>query len=201
MKLGLIDYGAGNLASVERAFARLGAETLRVRTAEELDAAGAIVLPGVGHFAALGRALDRQGLLAPLRDALAAGRAYLGICLGLHALFEWSEEAPDVAGLGALPGVVRSLPTSVKLPHMGWNRVQPCGQSRLLASLDSGAWFYFAHSFAVSAAGAGMVASCNYGTAFAAVVEQDNLFAVQFHPEKSGETGTAVLRTFLEVAR
>ncbi len=201
MKLTLVDYGAGNLPSVERAFERLGAPTCRATRGEDLAGAEAIVLPGVGHFGALARALACNDLGPVLRMALERGVPMLGICLGLQALFESSEEAPAEAGLGWIPGVVRPLPANVKLPHMGWNRLRRVHPSRLLAGIPEDAWFYFAHSYGASEGGETTVAVCDYGESFAAVIERDRLAAVQFHPEKSGESGSAVLRNFLELAR
>jgi imidazole glycerol-phosphate synthase subunit HisH len=198
--LTLVDYGAGNLASVERAFDRLGARTRRARRGEELNDAEAIVLPGVGHFGALARALNREGMAAALGAAVERGTALLGICLGLQVLFARSEEAPGEAGLGWLAGDVRALPANVKLPHMGWNQVRRGGTSVLLGGIREDAWFYFAHSYAAFEAGEAAVAVCDYGAPFAAVVEHKRVAAVQFHPEKSGEAGAQVLRNFLEMA-
>lgn len=201
MILTLVDYGAGNLPSVERAFRRLQIETRRAVRGADLAGAEAIVLPGVGHFSALARALASNGLGAALSEALDRGRAVLGICLGLQACFERSEEAPEEAGLGWLTGVVRPLPADVKLPHMGWNQLRHVRPSTLLAGIPEGAWFYFAHTYAAFEAGEAAVALCDYGASFASVVERGHLAAVQFHPEKSGEVGAAVLRNFLELAR
>lgn len=201
MKIALVDYGAGNLPSVERAFARLGVRTRRVTSPATLDGADAIVLPGVGHFAALMDALSKNGLDIPLRQAICSGVPFLGICLGLQALFEGSEEAPELAGLAVLPGRVSALPRTGKLPHMGWNQLRRIRANRLLAGLSEAAWFYFAHSYAVMDGGAHVAAVCEHGLAFASVVEQENLMAVQFHPEKSGEAGARVLQNFLEAVR
>ena len=200
MILTLVDYGAGNLASVERAFERLGACTRRARSAEELGDADAIVLPGVGHFGAMARALNRGGIAEALSAAVDRGAALLGICLGLHVLFARSEEAAGEAGLGWLGGEVRALPANVKLPHMGWNQVRRVGPSVLLNGIAENAWFYFAHGYAAFEAGEVAVAVCDYGATFAAAVERARVAAVQFHPEKSGEAGAKVLRNFLEMA-
>jgi imidazole glycerol phosphate synthase glutamine amidotransferase subunit len=199
--LTLVDYGAGNLPSVERAFRRLGAPTKRAVCGKDLERAEAVVLPGVGHFGALARALLKNERDRALRAALDRGAALLGICLGLQACFERSDEAPDEAGLGWLAGAVRPLPTDVKLPHMGWNQVRRVRPSALLAGIPEDAWFYFAHSYAAFDAGEATVAVCDYGASFAAVVERGRLAAVQFHPEKSSDAGAAVLRNFLELAR
>jgi imidazole glycerol phosphate synthase glutamine amidotransferase subunit len=200
MKVTLIDYGAGNVASVERALQRLGAASLRSSSPECFAKAEALLLPGVGHYAALIRALDERALRAPLLDAIQRGVPFLGVCLGLQALYEGSEEAPALSGLHLLPGSVRSLPTTVKLPHMGWNQLKRTGPSRLLKGISADAYFYFAHSFAATASNGETVALCNHGTDFAAVIERENIFAVQFHPEKSGDAGAQLLQNFLRLA-
>jgi imidazole glycerol phosphate synthase glutamine amidotransferase subunit len=210
MKITLIDYGAGNLPSVERALVRLGAATERTASAEILVAASAIVLPGVGHYAALIRALDTDGLRDSLLAAIGRGVPFLGICLGLQALYETSDEAPELSGLKLLPGCVRALAGAAKLPHMGWNRVRNVNDgSRLLEGIGGDAYFYFAHSFAAIHRGGSREngasanearATCTYGSEFVAVAEKENVFAVQFHPEKSGEAGQRVLQNFLRLA-
>jgi imidazole glycerol phosphate synthase glutamine amidotransferase subunit len=197
MKISLLDYGGGNVPSVERALQRLGAESQRATTPECVANAGALVLPGVGHFDTLMRALDERKLRAPLLEAIGRGVPFLGICLGLQALYAASEEAPDLAGLQLLPGRVRSLPPGVKLPHMGWNQLLVKRNSRLLAGVGPDAFFYFAHTYAAVDAGPETVAACCYGTNFVAVLEKENICAVQFHPEKSGEAGAQVLRNFV----
>jgi imidazole glycerol phosphate synthase glutamine amidotransferase subunit len=204
MRITLIDYGAGNVTSVERALLRLGVESIRTTTADCIPNSEALLLPGVGHFRALIRALDERGLRAPLLDALQRGVPFLGICLGLQALYESSEEAPELRGLGILPGQVRALPEQVKLPHMGWNQVQISSASRLLDGIAPGAHFYFAHSYAAvpapSRENEPMVATCSWGAVFTAVLEARNICAVQFHPEKSGPAGARLLQNFVEFA-
>lgn len=199
MKITLLDYGAGNVASVERALQRLGAESQRATTPECIASAEALLLPGVGHFETLMRALDDRKLRAPLLDAIGRGVPFLGICLGLQALYASSDEAPELIGLKLLPERVRSLPPVVKLPHMGWNRLLMKKKSLLLDGVDPDAYFYFAHSYAVTDEREETVAACNYGTEFVAVLEKENMCAVQFHPEKSGEAGAQVLRNFLRL--
>jgi imidazole glycerol phosphate synthase glutamine amidotransferase subunit len=199
MKITLLDYGAGNVASVERALQRLGAESQRATTPECIAKAEALLLPGVGHFETLMRALDDRKLRAPLLDAVGRAVPFLGICLGLQALYAVSDEAPDLTGLQLLPGCVRSLPSVVKLPHMGWNRLLMKKKSVLLDGVASDAYFYFAHSYAVIDQREETVAVCSYGTEFVAVLEKENICAVQFHPEKSGEAGAQVLRNFLRL--
>ncbi len=201
MKVTLVDYGAGNLPSVERALRRLGAVSERAAGPAALRAAEAIVLPGVGHFSALMRTLEERQLRAPLRAALERGVPFLGICLGLQALYESSREAPDDRGLGLLSGVIEPLPAGVKLPHMGWNQLRRLRSNRLLRGVPEDAYFYFAHSYAALHSDEATAAVCCHGENFVAVVEQDNLLAVQFHPEKSGQAGARVLQNFLESAR
>jgi imidazole glycerol phosphate synthase glutamine amidotransferase subunit len=199
MKITLLDYGAGNVASIERALQRLGAESQRATTPECITNAEALLLPGVGHFETLMRALDDCKLRAPLLDAIGRRIPFLGICLGLQALYAASDEAPELTGLQLFPGCVRSLPPVVKLPHMGWNRLLVKKKSLLLDGVAPDAYFYFAHSYAVIDEREETVAACNYGTEFVAVLEKENMCAVQFHPEKSGEAGAQVLRNFLRL--
>lgn len=201
MNITLIDHGAGNVTSVERALARLGVASTRARSPRDIAGARMLVLPGVGHFAALVRGLDEKSLRAPLLRALAQGVPFLGICLGLQALYESSEEAPVLNGLGVFAGRIRALPSSVKLPHMGWNRICASNSSKLLAGIAPDSYFYFAHTFAALASrGERVAATCSHGAEFVAAIERDNVFAVQFHPEKSGEAGAQVLRNFLSLA-
>jgi len=196
----LLDHGAGNVTSVARALHRLGANPQRTTAPESLAVADAIILPGVGHYSALIRALDERQLRAPLVAAIQRGLPFLGICLGLQALFNSSEEAPEFQGLNLLPGRVRLLPANVKLPHMGWNQLSITGHLPLLAGIDSSSYFYFAHSFAVTDIDFVPSAGCLYGTRFAAVIGHQNMHATQFHPEKSGDAGSRVLQNFLNFA-
>jgi imidazole glycerol phosphate synthase glutamine amidotransferase subunit len=197
MKISLIEYDAGNLPSVERALARQGIETERVATPEAVRGAAALILPGVGHFGQLMRTLGARGLLTPLAESISRGTPLLGICLGLQALFQASAEAPDDAGLGILPGSVAALPATAKLPHMGWNQVRRVRPSVLLEGVPASAYFYFAHSYAALDAGDATVALCDHAAPFVAMLERGNVFAVQFHPEKSGDAGAHVLANFV----
>lgn len=196
MRVTLIEHGAGNVSSVERALARIGVASERCNTPERIATAEALILPGVGHFSTLVRALDERSLRHAILDSIACGVPLLGICLGLQALYESSEEASELRGLGILPGRVAALSSNVKLPHMGWNQVHPTNRSRLLAGIAPNSYFYFAHSFAARI-DEHAAATCTYGSIFTAVIERGNVFAVQFHPEKSGQAGEQLLRNFL----
>jgi imidazole glycerol phosphate synthase glutamine amidotransferase subunit len=200
MKVTIVDYGAGNVPSVERALQRLGADSERTNSPKRISKAQVLLLPGVGHYAALVRALDEQNLRVPLTEAIRRGVPFLGICLGLQVLYESSEEASELRGLNLLPGKVRALPATVKLPHMGWNHVAAKRESRLLEGIAGDSYFYFAHSFALLDSNGSTAATCTHGTDFTAIVEKQNIFAVQFHPEKSGESGARLLRNFLRLA-
>jgi imidazole glycerol phosphate synthase glutamine amidotransferase subunit len=205
MKIALVEYGAGNLPSVERALARLGADTFRAPAPEALADADAIILPGVGHFGALMRQLGERGMIDPLRERIERGVPFLGICLGLQALFSASDEAPDDRGLGIYPGRVSALPATAKLPHMGWNTLARPVASRLLEGVPDDAYFYFANSFAALPGATGLsdaeAALCDHGGRFVAVVENGTICGTQFHPEKSGQAGARLLENFLRLAQ
>jgi imidazole glycerol-phosphate synthase subunit HisH len=200
VKVTIIDYGAGNVPSVERALQQLGAESERTGARERISRAAALLLPGVGHYSALVRAFDEQNMRAPLLNAITRGVPFLGICLGLQFLFESSAESPQLRGLNLLAGKVSALPPSVKLPHMGWNQLAVRRESQLLAGIDSSAYFYFAHSYAAPDSNGSITATCFHGADFAAVVEKGNICGVQFHPEKSGDAGSRLLQNFLGIA-
>jgi glutamine amidotransferase len=197
VKVSIIDYGAGNLPSVERALRILGAETECVTTPAQIATASALVLPGVGHFSSFVTGLRDRNLTVALRDAIAGGIPTLGICVGLQAMFAASAEAPGEQGLDLIHEDVQALPPNVKSPHIGWNQLRRLRESILLRDIPDEAYFYFAHSYAAAAGEPHTAAACDHGFPFAAVLEKDNLMAVQFHPEKSGEVGSRVLRNFL----
>lgn len=201
MKISLVEYDAGNLPSVERALARQGLTSERVATPEAIRAAEALILPGVGHFGQLMRTLGSRGLTAPLREAIDRGTPLLGICLGLQALFAESDEAPGDSGLSIFASRVVALPPTDKLPHMGWNQLRRVRPSLLLEGIPADAYFYFAHTYAALNADDAAVALCDHAAPFVAALERGNLFAVQFHPEKSGEMGARVLANFVADAR
>lgn len=193
--ISLIDYGAGNLRSVENALEAIGAPHRLVRDAAGVLAAERIILPGVGHFGQMMNALDRLNLRNALLDRIEAGVPFFGVCLGLQALYDSSDEAPGVRGLGVLPGTVRKFATGLRVPHMGWNQLRRRVASRLLAGLEENPFVYFANSFFAPPDGAS--ATCEYGVEFAAAIEHGNVWAVQFHPEKSGAAGLQIVRNFV----
>jgi len=195
--IAIVDYGAGNMNSVKKAFDYLGADVVVTDQARTLTAADKIVLPGVGHFSSL-RALQSTGLRDALLQAASAGKPLLGICLGMQWLFDGSEECGEVAGAGIFSGKCRQFPSSVKSPHVGWNSLTVQEGSRLLRGVAQDSFVYYTHSFHAPALAAASAMS-EYGLQFAAAVEQYNIFGVQFHPEKSGDVGLAILKNFCEV--
>jgi glutamine amidotransferase len=200
-KIGLVDYGSGNLRSVQRALEHEGAVVVHVTRESEASGCAALVVPGVGSFGDCAKQLRDAGLWDFLKDWLAADRPYLGICLGYQLLFESSEESPDVEGFGALKGKVVHFPKDggLKIPHMGWNQLHLAKPGdRLLQGLGENPDFYFVHSYyPVPEDSSAVTSTCGYGVEFAASVTRGNLSAVQFHPEKSQALGLAMLRNFL----
>ncbi len=199
--IALVDYGAGNLTSVRKALSALGAEFMTPAQPSELRGARAVIVPGVGHFAATS-ALDEEWRQT-IGDAARDGTPLFGICVGMQWLFEGSEEAPGVAGLGVMKGRIARLDGDaekrLKVPHVGWNALDFTRNARLLRGLDSGAQVYFTHSYAAPVT-TECIAATTHANTFAAAVERDNIFGVQFHPEKSGDAGLQILRNFLEIA-
>lgn len=199
----VIDYGAGNLRSVLHALTYLGVDNLRVaRGARDLQAADRIILPGVGAFGAGMQQLHSQGLVNPLKSVLRSGTPYLGICLGMQFLFESSDEMGVHHGLGVLPGQVTRFPKDhpFKVPHMGWNEIKSVRQTPLLANIPAASHAYFVHSYYCMPQNADdVIATADYGITFTAAVQRDNIYGVQFHPEKSQAVGLEILRSFLAI--
>ncbi len=196
--IAIFDYGAGNLRSVENTLGELGWQYSLVRDRAGLRQASKIILPGVGHFGQMMRALDALEVRETLLERIGAGVPFLGICLGLQALFEASEEAPEARGLGVFPGVVRRFPAGARVPHMGWNDLEVRANSKLAHDLAARPFVYFAHSYYVPENGLAS-ATCTYEVRYTAALEAGNVFGVQFHPEKSGAVGLQVMRNFLEM--
>lgn len=194
----IVDYGAGNLRSVMNTLEEIGAEFELVRDAGSVSRARKLVLPGVGHFGQMMRELDSLGLRAAILERIRSGIPFLGICLGLQALFMDSEEAPEADGFGVFPGTVRRFPATARVPHMGWNALDVSPQSRLLKGLGRDPYLYFAHSYYVPLHDYA-AASCTYTLPYTAAIEHGNIFGVQFHPEKSGPLGLKAIRNFVEL--
>ena len=199
--IAVVDYGRGNLGSVQKALAALGPRVVVTDDPATVARAHTLVVPGDGAFADAMTSLERLGLADPIRAHIAAGRPYLGICLGYQLLFTESEEFGHAKGLDVLPGVVRRFPAGLKVPHMGWNRLWHDGTLPLLAGIPSGAYFYFVHSYypemsdALRADGA-RAAHCEYGPRFPALIARGQLYGTQFHPEKSQGWGLRLLANF-----
>ena len=193
--ISILDYGAGNLRSVENTLGALGVDYELVRDADALRRATKIILPGVGHFGQMMRALDDLRVREALLERIGAGVPFLGICLGLQALFESSEEAPEARGLGLFRGRGEKFRGDARVPHMGWNSLERARESRLLKGTGESPYVYFANSFYAPAVPEAS-AICAYGVRFSAVIEHENVSAVQFHPEKSGATGLKIVSNF-----
>jgi glutamine amidotransferase len=203
-RVAMIDYGSGNLRSVEKALQHAGAEVVRCASPEPLEDCAAVVLPGVGSFGDCARCLQERGLTGPLREWLAADRPYLGICLGYQILFETSEESPEARGLAHWRGrVVRfAAGHDLKVPHMGWNSLEWRAPDPLFAGLPDPAFVYFVHSYYPEPAEADLVtAASTHGVPFAAACRRGNIRGVQFHPEKSQDTGLRMLENFVNELR
>jgi glutamine amidotransferase len=195
--IAIVDYGAGNLVSVKKALDWLGQDCAISSDPAEVRRASKIVLPGVGHFASTA-ALARSGLQDAISDAIARTVPFLGICVGMQWMFSGSEESPETPGLSLFPGTCARFPHSVKSPHVGWNQLELASTSRLFRSLPPSPFVYFTHSYYAPVNGT-TVACCDYAGKFSAAVERDLLFGVQFHPEKSGETGLRLLANFCAI--
>ena len=195
--IAIVDYGAGNLVSVKKALDWLGAESLITSDADVVRRAKKIVLPGVGHFAST-QVLERSGLKDAIADSIQRGVPFLGICVGLQWMFAGSDESPASSGLGLFPQVCGRFPASVISPHVGWNSIEVDPRSKLFRGIPPSPFVYFTHSFRAPISEE-TVACCEYGGKFAAAIERDKIFGVQFHPEKSGETGLQLLKNFCEL--
>ena len=194
----IFDYGAGNLRSVQNTLDEIGCDYTLVRDAEGLRAASKIVLPGVGHFGQMMRALDQLQVRSAFMERIRAGVPFLGICLGMQALFTASEEAPEERGLGIYSGMVKRFSVDARVPQMGWNELEIQSSSRLLANLPPRPFVYFAHSYYVPEHQTA-AATCTYETRYTAALEANNIFGVQFHPEKSGAVGLQIVRNFVSL--
>jgi imidazole glycerol phosphate synthase glutamine amidotransferase subunit len=196
--IAVLDYGGGNVGSVLKAIEYLGRSAERIDQPAGLQAAEKIIFPGQGHFGAMMKGLEERNLLVPLQEAFAAGKPFLGICLGLQALYESSEEAPGVPGLGILPGSVARFQGVFKVPHVGWSQLVLRRGNQLFHGVADGSFVYFCHSY-YGPVTPEACAVTEYGQTFAAGIEKDKIWAVQFHPEKSGEVGLKVLSNFLSL--
>ncbi|CUX70762.1 Imidazole glycerol phosphate synthase subunit HisH 1 [Clostridium sp. C105KSO15] len=200
--IAIIDYDAGNLKSVEKALTVLGEKPVVSRDKELLLSADKVILPGVGSFGDAMEKLHQYELVDVIHQVVSRGTPFLGICLGLQLFFESSGESEEVRGLSLLPGKIVRFPDTpgLKVPHMGWNRLDIKPGTRLFKGIDSGAYVYFVHSYYLEAGReSDVAASATYGIRFGASVERENLFACQFHPEKSGDTGLNILKNFIEL--
>jgi imidazole glycerol-phosphate synthase subunit HisH len=199
--IAVLDYGIGNLRSAQKALEKVGADARLTSSAAEADAADAVVLPGVGAFGACMDALEQADLADVARSSVASGRPFLGICVGMQMLFDGSDELPGRAGLGLVSGTVRWLPDTVKRPQMQWNRLRCNSNEPLLGDLGDDPWVYFVHSLhGVPTDPSVVVATCEYGIDVTAAIRQGNIFATQFHPEKSSTTGLQLLANFVRSA-
>jgi len=196
--ISIFDYGAGNLRSVQNTLDEIGAAYELVRDAPSLERATKIILPGVGHYGQMLRALDEMEVRSAFVSRIRAGVPFLGICLGLQGLFETSEEAPEQRGLGIFLGHVKRFAIDARVPHMGWNQLDPVRPSRILQGLPEQPYVYFAHSYYVPVVEQ-TAATCTYTIPYTAVLESGNVFGVQCHPEKSGPLGLAIVRNFVEL--
>ncbi len=203
MKVAVVDYGMGNLRSVAKALEVVGFPEVSVTSSkEDILSSDAVVFPGQGAFRKAMENLKSLGLIEVLKEVILSQKPFFGICLGLQLLFERSHEHGITSGLGILPGEVRLLPTSVKLPHIGWNQVRISRDSSLFRGIEDGEYFYFVHSYRVVPQDERVIASVtDYGTDFVSAIERENLWAVQFHPEKSQKKGLAILKNFLEFVK
>ena len=200
--IAIIDYGAGNIQSVAKALTHIGCDCLVTRNKDEILKADGAVLPGVGSFGDTVDSLNNYGIKDAIKEYIASGKPFLGICLGMQLLFPASGESPEAEGLGIYEGSITRIPNGegLKIPHMGWNSLDINPESRLFKGIEKNPYVYFVHSYFLHAADRELVAATTeYGVTIDAAVERGNVFATQFHPEKSGETGLRILRNFAEI--
>lgn len=197
----IVDYDAGNIRSVEKALRYLGEEPILTSDPEKLLKADRVILPGDGNFGDASEELRKNGMDEVIREIVAKGTPFLGICVGLQVLFEESEESPGVKGLGLLKGKILRIPAAdgLKVPQIGWNSVRIAPEARLFQGVEDESFFYFVHSYYLPAETPGVVAACEYGVSIGASVECGNIYACQFHPEKSSPAGLTVLKNFLSL--
>jgi imidazole glycerol-phosphate synthase subunit HisH len=196
-RIAVLDYGSGNLHSVSRALSRAGAEVTVTSSRDDVSRADAALIPGVGHFGHCVRAIRSAGLDTTIKELVASGRPVFGVCVGMQVLFDGSEEDAGTPGLELVGGTVRHLPSSVTVPHMGWNSVEWTGHHPYTEGLDDRSWFYFVHSFA-PVVGTDTIGITTHGASFTSVIARDNVFATQFHPEKSGDAGLRLYANFVK---
>lgn len=198
--LAIIDYGVGNLRSVQKGLEKVGQQAKIVTSPDEIRQADGVVLPGVGAFADAMKSLEERGLIPVIKEVVQAGKPFMGICLGMQLLFEGSEEGEAVEGLGLLKGWVRRIPPGLKVPHMGWNQLELVHPSPILKGIPEGTAFYFVHSYYVDPEEEEVVtARTEYGLKFTSIVSKGNVFGIQFHPEKSSTLGLEILKNFGEL--
>lgn len=199
--IAVIDYGMGNLKSVTNALEKLGTDAVITRDKKVIKESRAIILPGVGAFGKCIENLKNLELLGFIKETIEEGKQYLGICLGMQVLFESSEEAPGIAGMGVLKGTVPRFTGNIKIPHMGWNNIKIVKKTEILSGIENSEYFYFVHSYYCSPEDKGIVATTTpYGEEFASSVQKDNVFACQFHPEKSQRVGLKLLQNFVNLS-
>lgn len=200
MKLGIVDYGVGNIFSLQNAFSYIGVDTIVSKDAKVLDNCTGIILPGVGAFGDAASNLAESGLDAVLKNQAAKGKPILGICLGMQLLYDYSTEGGSIRGLGLLKGWIDRLPEGIKVPHMGWNIMELRNECRALKGISDKDYVYFVHSYYARVENSSeLCAVCRHGVEIAAAVKKDNILGIQFHPEKSGETGVKILKNIKEM--
>jgi glutamine amidotransferase len=201
--IAIIDYGFGNLRSVSKALSLLSINSKITDSKQEIQDASAIIFPGVGSFGDCIKNLNDKDIIKPIKDSIKSGKPFLGICLGLQILFDSSEESPGSKGLSLLDGSIDKIQfesNNLKVPHMGWNQVEIKNKSKILKDIPNNSWFYFVHSYKSSVDETFTDSVSNYGNDFASSISIDNIFATQFHPEKSSSLGLKVLKNFCEIS-